>query len=72
MSSNYPPGVTGGEYQITGPDAEWDDERTCENEACVQYLKPQVATVQCYQYDQWWVCETCDTQHDEPLEDRYV
>lgn len=29
MSSNYPPGVTGTEYAIAGPQAEWDAEATC-------------------------------------------
>jgi len=30
--SNYPPGVTGNEYQIAGPDAEFDDVRECSSE----------------------------------------
>ena len=30
--SNYPPGVTGREYAIAGPDREWDDEAECEND----------------------------------------
>lgn len=30
--SNYPPGVTGNEYPIAGPDREWDDYRECESE----------------------------------------
>ena len=29
MSSNYPPGVTGREPQIAGPDAEREEEHTC-------------------------------------------
>lgn len=29
MSSNYPPGVSGREYPIAGPDKEFDAERTC-------------------------------------------
>lgn len=29
MMSNYPPGVTGHEYEIAGPDAEYDDTREC-------------------------------------------
>ena len=24
--SNYPPGVTGNEYEISGPDKEWEEE----------------------------------------------
>jgi hypothetical protein len=30
--SNLPPGVTGNEYQIAGPDHEWDDYRECGQE----------------------------------------
>lgn len=30
--SNLPPGVTGNEYQIAGPDREWDDYRECSSE----------------------------------------
>lgn len=29
MSSNYPPGVTGNEYEIAGPDYEKDIEELC-------------------------------------------
>lgn len=29
MLSNYPPGVTGNEYQIAGPDWEQEDHRYC-------------------------------------------
>jgi predicted RNA-binding Zn-ribbon protein involved in translation (DUF1610 family) len=29
--SNYPPGVSGLEYEIAGPDNEWEDEFECEN-----------------------------------------
>lgn len=29
MTSNYPPGVSGHEPQISGPDAEFDEERQC-------------------------------------------
>ena len=28
--SNYPPGVTGNEYEIAGPDSEWEDTNYCE------------------------------------------
>jgi predicted RNA-binding Zn-ribbon protein involved in translation (DUF1610 family) len=29
--SNYPPGVSGLEYEIAGPDNEWEEEFECEN-----------------------------------------
>lgn len=30
--SNYPPGVSGNEYEIAGPDHEWEEEFECTNE----------------------------------------
>lgn len=30
--SNYPDGVTGNEYEIAGPDKEWEEEFECEND----------------------------------------
>lgn len=30
--SNYPPGVTGNEYEIAGPDHEWEEEFQCSND----------------------------------------
>jgi hypothetical protein len=30
--SNYPPGVTGNEFEISGPDREWEEEFQCEND----------------------------------------
>lgn len=30
--SNYPPGVTGNEYEIAGPDNEWEEEFECTND----------------------------------------
>lgn len=32
MSSNFPPGVSGNEWQIAGPDHEIDDTRECKSE----------------------------------------
>lgn len=29
MSSNYPPGVSGREYQISGAEREWEEKRWC-------------------------------------------
>jgi len=48
--SGYPPGVTGREYQISGPDMEWEETRTC---TC-GYTGP----VFCYEsrYERWWQC----------------
>lgn len=30
--SNYPPGVTGNEFEIAGPDHEWEEEFQCSND----------------------------------------
>lgn len=30
--SNYPPGVSGNEYEIAGPDREWEEEFKCSND----------------------------------------
>lgn len=30
--SNYPPGVSGNEFAIAGPDKEWEEEMACSNE----------------------------------------
>ena len=29
MLSNYPPGVTGNEFEISGPEREWEEYATC-------------------------------------------
>ena len=34
FGSNYPPGVTGNEYAISGPDYEETETKACPNEAC--------------------------------------
>lgn len=62
--SNYPPGVTGNEYQIAGPDRDWTDERDCEacGETCEHY---------CEVFDgEWWAtCTACGATTDpEPWE----
>ena len=57
--SNYPPGVTGNEYEIAGPDFEVEHEREC-----------PVCEAPCpgmdygYRHDHWWVCDVCETQVD--------
>lgn len=59
--SNYPPGVTGAEYEIAGPDREEDEERECEY--CGEVAN---VTVSYYKLEAWWTCPTCDnTNVDE-------
>jgi hypothetical protein len=63
MSSNYPPGVTGNEYAIAGPDKEWVAWRHCptcgwEGEA----------DHQAYEGDAWWHCPDPIPAHEaQPL-----
>ena len=69
MRSNYPPGVTGNEYQIAGPDYERESETPCLE--CGE----DAVLVQGYRLDFWSVCRACgwttDIEHDdEPDPDR--
>lgn len=49
--SGYPPGVTGREYAIAGPDGETDEQRECP--ACGW---SGIATVSAYAAERWWNC----------------
>lgn len=52
---DYPPGVTGNEYEIAGPDHEWEAERWCSNcQASTTH------TCQSYGGEAWASCEVCD------------
>lgn len=58
--SNYPPGVTGREYQISGPDREWEDERECE--ACG---KPTLWHFESHpHHGTWGYCSECDLEEE--------
>lgn len=57
--SNYPPGVTGLEYEITGADYEKEIEGicpTCGNDNCLME--------EGYRNQRWVVCSACDYQDD--------
>jgi hypothetical protein len=43
MSSNYPPGVTGREWQISGPDVEREEAHTCGAKGIMIHNIPQLA-----------------------------
>ncbi len=60
--SYYPPGVTGGEFEIAGPDEETDAERFCPH--C-----KHVTTGYDVEYgnEMWYACEECG--HNADLED---
>lgn len=59
MASNYPPGVTGTELQIAGPDYEEERELECPN--CGVEAKQMV---QGYRGAEWYQCESCKTVND--------
>ena len=64
MSSNYPPGVTGNEYAIAGPDYTQEVDGICPN--CGDYG----ILFECgYPGDHWRFCGTCGYQEDvDPIE----
>lgn len=68
--SNYPPGVTGRELQIAGPDAEYTGERTvsCWNEDCTQFEIERDEEVDIWSYgweEHWtWTCPECKSKTD--------
>lgn len=65
--SNYPPGVTGNEYEIAGPDAEWEEtkEVACDNDECPDFEKEheEELLLQSYRGTWWteWQCPKCKT-----------
>lgn len=54
---NYPPGVTGNEFAISGPDYEHEVKGECGNghPALMEYG---------YQGSHWWACGECNWQED--------
>lgn len=64
MGWDYPPGVTGREYQISGPDEEWEEERECAE--CGS--DPSVHFCQAYNGTVWTTCSVC--QHVTVIEER--
>ena len=52
--SNYPPGVTGNEYEIAGPDTEDEVQDWCDHCESVQN-----GVVQTYRREAWFICDAC-------------
>ena len=81
MASNYPPGVTGNEIQIAGPDSDdqFDDAReiNCDNEDCADHAnyREEMVTVNQWIYhgvvsEEWkWTCPLCS--HVSEFENEY-
>lgn len=66
MSSNYPPGVTGNEYEIAGPDYEEE----LPDERCPQCLRRYTMYAQGYRGTRWVNCSECGYQEErDPQED---
>lgn len=62
--SNYPPGVTGNEYAIAGPDHELERDAWCnECEAVMAGVE------QWYRRERWWTCDTCGWTTETPQSD---
>lgn len=70
MSGYYPEGVTGLEYEIAGPDAEYTGERLvqCWNEECSMFEQDQDVEIDlaAYRGSEWgeWKCPTCGETRD--------
>lgn len=62
--SNYPPGVTGNEYEIAGPDYE----REIDGE-CPECGEDGTLMAVGYRSDHWTVCSACDHQEDRQPEE---
>ena len=56
---NYPPGVTGNEYEIAGPDDEWEDELHCKK--C-----EKITTFNCesFRKQRSGICSKCNSDID--------
>ncbi len=52
--SGYPPGVTGAEYAIAGPDSERDG-----HELCGHCGRDGDGLIQSHRSDRWFVCDRC-------------
>jgi len=67
MASSYPPGVTGNEFEIAGPDYERESDTPCAR--C-----GGTTTELGYRRDRWLCCDECgeefDLPSDEPDPDR--
>ncbi len=60
--NNYPPGVTGNEFAIAGPDYEREVDG-----ACVK-CGDEALMEQGYRTDRWTVCNSCGNTVDLPAE----
>ena len=64
---NYPPGVTGNEYEIAGPDSEWEETHYCE-----KCEKDTVFSCESFQKQRSGICSECDSDIDLGHADDYI
>ena len=57
--SNYPPGVTGNEYEIAGPDSEWESE-----EYCAKCEKTTTFSCEAFRGQRSGICTECEFDID--------
>jgi transcription elongation factor Elf1 len=63
MYDNYPPGVTGNEYPVAGPDGEYESDYLCP--ICNSTQTGYIIT---YNGFSWFNCSACDTDTDIDIE----
>ena len=57
--SNYPDGVTGNEYEIAGPDDEWEDTHYCE-----KCQKDTLFSCESFRGQRSGICDKCGSDVD--------
>jgi len=57
--SNYPDGVTGNEYEIAGPDSEWEEELYC-----AKCEKTTTFSCESFRKQRSGICSECDYDID--------
>ena len=65
--SNYPPGVTGNEYEIAGPDSEWEEDLYC-----AKCEKTTTFSCESFQKQRSGVCSECESDIDLGHDDDYI
>ena len=59
---DYPPGVSGNEFEIAGPDYEAVELRACDEDGCGFEGEVEVRG---YRQERWWDCPQCGTSTTE-------
>ena len=59
MAGNYPDGVTGNEYEIAGPDSEWEEELYC-----AKCEKTTTFSCESFRKQRSGICSECESDID--------